>query len=77
MVTPRGVRRKAAFRAALALAGMTQGEWAKANGYSLGHLSEFLHEKRQSAVLAAKIDAFVKDNRRPTIAPASDTERAA
>lgn len=60
MATPLGIRRKAAFRSALVLAGMTQGEWATTEGVSLGHLSEVLHEKRASVPLTAKIDAFIE-----------------
>jgi hypothetical protein len=59
MATPQGIRRKAAFRSALVLAGKTQGQWAADVGVSLGHLSEVLHEKRQSVALVAKIDEFI------------------
>lgn len=61
MVTPRVMMRKAAFRAALVLAGKTQGQWAEEHGVSMGHLSEVLHGKRQSQPLTEKIDAFVAD----------------
>jgi hypothetical protein len=59
MATPNGARRRASFRSALVMAGLTQGKWAADVGVSLGHLSEVLHEKRQSLALVAKIDAFI------------------
>ncbi len=53
------------FKAALALAGMTQAEWRKAykpdseNGLSETHLREVLEGIRTSEALNAEIDAFI------------------
>lgn len=53
--------RKARFKAALALAGMTQTEWAAQNGITPDHLSMVISEKqlRESRVLEEKIDKFI------------------
>ena len=50
--------RKSAFRAALALARMTQGEFAAREGVSESYLSLVLNEHRESERLRAAIDAF-------------------
>jgi hypothetical protein len=50
--------RKQLFRAALALADLTAGEWAEREGTSESYLSLVLNEKRESEALTSKIDAF-------------------
>jgi hypothetical protein len=50
--------RKARFRAALALAGLTARQWADREGITAGHLSQVLDGKRESAALCGKVDAF-------------------
>lgn len=57
-MTIRKPTRKSAFRAALALAGMTQGEFAASQGVSDSQLSLVLDGKRQSDALDAAIDEF-------------------
>jgi hypothetical protein len=52
--------RKARFRAALALAGMTAEEWAEQQDVTPGHLSQVLAGKRESQTLIEKIEAFTK-----------------
>lgn len=54
--------RKARFKAALALAGMTQTEWAAQNGITADHLSMVISEvyPRESKVLEGKIDKFIE-----------------
>lgn len=52
--------RKARFRAALALTGMTQEEWAIEAGVTAGHLTHVLAGRRESRVLIEKIEAFTK-----------------
>lgn len=52
------VARKARFRAALALTGLTAAEWAVRNGITAGHLSQVLAGKRESRSLEEKVDAF-------------------
>lgn len=52
--------RKAQFRAALELAGMTATEWAKKNKVSRGHLYQVLVGLRQSATLVEKVDEFIR-----------------
>lgn len=61
--------RKQLFRAALAIADMTAGEWASAEGFSAEHLSLVLNGHRiGSATLMGKIDGFIKQHmgKRPT-----------
>lgn len=52
--------RKARFRAALALAGMTQESWADREGVTPAHLSYVLSGTRESRSLTEKIDAFTR-----------------
>lgn len=52
--------RKQLFRAALAIAGLTAGQWAEREGLTAMHLSMVLNGKRDSARLGEKIDAFVR-----------------
>ena len=54
--------RKARFKSALALAGMTQTEWAGQNGITPDHLSMVISEvyPRESKVLEEKIDKFIE-----------------
>jgi gp16 family phage-associated protein len=51
-------RRKARFRAALALAGLTMEQWAEQNGITPSHLSHVLSGNRDSLTLIEKVDAF-------------------
>ena len=51
--------RKALFKAALAITGTTLKEWAEANGITSGHLLHVLAGRKESMVLAAKIDAYI------------------
>lgn len=50
--------RKARFRAALALTGLTAEQWATDNGVTPSHLSQVLAGKRESRVLVEKVDEF-------------------
>lgn len=50
--------RKQRFRAALALAGLTQQDWAARHGISAGHLSNVLSGRFQGVPVWGKIDAF-------------------
>jgi hypothetical protein len=52
--------RKARFRAALALTGKTQEQWAAEAGVTAGHLTHVLAGRRESKVLLDKIEAFTK-----------------
>ena len=54
--------RKARFRAALALAGLTAEQWAEQNDVTPSHLSHVLTGKRESRSLTDKIDAFTKEH---------------
>lgn len=63
--------RKSAFRAALALARMTQGEFAAREGVSGSHLSLVLDGKRESERLVAAIDAFTARHLPQAISAAS------
>lgn len=56
MVTPE--RRRKRFKGALALAGLTMGQWAEQEGVSYGHLYQVLSGKRESGSLLARVDAF-------------------
>lgn len=51
--------RKALFRAAVAVAGLTQEQWAESEGVTGGHLSNVLAGKRESRELLDKVDAFI------------------
>jgi hypothetical protein len=53
--------RRRAFRAALALRGVTQGEWADAEGITEGHLSHVLNARRESKRLLLVVDEFVRE----------------
>lgn len=53
------VSRKARFESALKLVGLDQKSWAEANSVPKTHLNEFLNDKRVSAPLKQKIDAFI------------------
>ena len=53
--------RKAQFRAALALAGLTQESWAVREGITPQWLSVVLNEKEESGALNEKIDAFTAE----------------
>ncbi len=52
--------RKQLFRAALAIAGITAGEWAESEGITAQWLSMVLSGKSVSQTLNDKIDAFVR-----------------
>jgi DNA transposition AAA+ family ATPase len=54
--------RKARFKSALALVGMTQTEWAQGNGITAEHLSMVISDTqdRESKALEDKIDAFIE-----------------
>lgn len=52
--------RKARFRAALALAGITAKEWCQQQGYSENHMYLFLAGRRDSLTLTQKMDAFIE-----------------
>lgn len=54
--------RKSAFRAALALARMTQVDFARAHGVTPGHLSLVVNGERESARLTAIVDAFIAEH---------------
>ena len=54
--------RKALFKAALAIAGQTQEQWAESAGVTGGHLSNVLGEKRESGDLTEKIDRFIREH---------------
>lgn len=55
------VSRKGAFHAALALAGMTQRDWANQEGVTGGHVTLVLSGRRTSKSLTDKIDAFIRE----------------
>lgn len=52
--------RKARFRAALALAGLTQEQWADREGITASHLSRVLAGERDSGRLMEKVSAFTE-----------------
>jgi hypothetical protein len=54
------VWRKAQFKAALELAGMTMGQWAEIASVTRGHLHRVLTGERESEQLIAKIDEFIR-----------------
>lgn len=45
--------------AALAIARMTQTDWAESHDVTQGHLSQVLSGRRESLTLVEKIDAFI------------------
>jgi hypothetical protein len=51
--------RKQLFRAALALADLTMGEWAEGEGITASYLSQVLMGRFTSQRLNDKIDAFI------------------
>jgi transcriptional regulator with XRE-family HTH domain len=51
--------RKAQFKAARALAGITVKQWAESRGVSFQHLNEVMEGRRESPRLDAEIDAFI------------------
>jgi transcriptional regulator with XRE-family HTH domain len=53
--------RRKTFRAALALAGMTQAQWAEAQGVTEGHLSHVLNKRRISKKLLKAVEDFTRD----------------
>lgn len=59
MVRTKGMSRKARFRAALALARMTERSWADQEGITRQHLYLVLKGDRISETLTAKIEAFI------------------
>lgn len=56
--------RKKAFKAALALAGVTAKDWAAQRNVTPVHLHYVLNAARVSAPLNAEIDAFIEAHRR-------------
>jgi hypothetical protein len=52
-------RRRKQFRAALALAGKTQADFAVEHGVKPGHLSMVLSAQRDSARLMAFVESFI------------------
>lgn len=52
-------RRRKLFRAALALVGKTQADFAVEQGVKPGHLSQVVSGKRESARLGIEIQAFI------------------
>ncbi|MDB4893161.1 MAG: hypothetical protein JWL61_5016 [Gemmatimonadetes bacterium] len=63
--------RKTLFRAALVIAGLTAEQWAAQEGLTAGHVSQVLAGKRESARLVEKIDAFVQEHLKHSVALAS------
>jgi hypothetical protein len=53
--------RKARFKAALALTGMTQQQWAEREKVTRQHLGAVLRDDRESGSLIAKVDAFIAE----------------
>lgn len=53
------VRRRKLFRAALALVGKTQADFAVEQGVKPGHLSQVVSGKRESQRLATEIESFI------------------
>jgi gp16 family phage-associated protein len=52
------VSRKQQFRAALAVAGMTQDEWAARHDYNAGHVSRVLNGRVKSPYMLELMDDF-------------------
>lgn len=53
--------RKRKFKAALALEGLTQQQWAEREGVTRQHLNATLNDETESKPLTEKIDAFIAD----------------
>lgn len=53
------VTRKAQFKAALSLAGLTLQEWCATQEVSVGHVQQVLRGVRESQTMTDKIDAFI------------------
>jgi hypothetical protein len=53
--------RKARFKAALILVGMTQGQWAEQGNRTRGYVNMVLNGKMQSRRLDEEIDAFIAE----------------
>jgi hypothetical protein len=53
--------RKRKFKAALALIGLTQQQWAEKEGITRQHLNATLNDESVSKPLTEKIDAFIAD----------------
>lgn len=51
--------RKALFKAALAIAEITQDAWAEREGITVSHLSAVLRGQRDSRSLVERVDAFI------------------
>lgn len=51
--------RKRKFKAALALVGLTQQQWAVQEGITRQHLNATLNDESESKPLTEKIDAFI------------------
>lgn len=56
------VPRKAAFKAALAYAGITEKQWREARGVSPTHLHAVLTGQRDSATLVADVERFIAEH---------------
>lgn len=67
--------RKQLFRAALAIAGLTAGQWAEQESLTPEHLSRVLNSRRASGALIEKIDAFIAE-KLPDHAPPAATAAA-
>lgn len=63
--------RKALFRAALAIAGVTAKQWAESEGITGGWLSMVLNGREESITLTEKIDAFIAKHMAGHVALAS------
>lgn len=61
-------RKRKELRAALALAGITQGTWAERLGVTPEHLSMVLNGHRESGRLLQEVDAFTAKHLRETAA---------
>ena len=55
----KSVSRKARFKSALALSGMTAQDWCEKQEITYTHLYLVLRDDRQSKKLAATVDAFI------------------
>jgi hypothetical protein len=49
------------WRAALALSGLSQEQWAKQHRWTASHVSQVLSGKRESEHVVAKVRAFVEE----------------
>lgn len=58
-MTGSGLPRKALFRAAIALSGITAKAWASDQGITPAHLYAVLNGDRESNSLTQKVDAFI------------------